>query len=110
MAVLGFAQSAEAGRAPQMMDPDNILFSTPTIANDLPTLDPLTEPPGAGVFALHEDEWTQSEFLPKAMLPEVRRMLSEFKAFEAQNRAGPGWRNIYVRELNRAPLMAGKGA
>jgi len=110
MTMLGFAQSAEAGSAPQMVDPSKILFSGPTIADDLPPLEPLTGPPIVGAFALHEDEWTQNEFLPKAILPEIRRMLSELKAFEAANRAGPGWRNIYIRKLERAPLMAGKTA
>jgi hypothetical protein len=110
MAAVGFAQSAEAGPATQLVDPDKILFSTPTIANDLPPLDPITGQRPNGVLALHEDEWTQNEFLPEAMLPEVQRMLKEFKTFEAENRVGSGWRNIYVRELNRAPLMAGNNA
>jgi hypothetical protein len=110
MAVLGFAQTAQAGAESQMVDPDEILFSMPTIANDLPPLDPLAGPPAAGAFALHEDEWTQNEFLPKEMLAEVRRMLGELKTFEVQNREGPGWRNIYVRDLKRAPLIAGKSA
>jgi len=110
MAVLGSAQRAQAGPESQMTDPDEILFSMPTIANDLPPLDPLAGPPATGAFALHEDEWTQIEFLPKVMLPEVRRMLSELKMFEAQNREGHGWRNIYVRELKRTPLMVGETA
>lgn len=110
MAMFGLAQSVEAGSAPQMMDPKEILFSMPTIASELPPLEPLNGPPDTGAFALHEDDWTQNEFLPKAMLPDVRRMLSELKTFEMQNREGPGWRNIYVREFKRMPLMAGKAA
>ena len=110
MTMLGFAQSAEAGSAPQMMDPSKILFLMSTIADDLPPLDPLTGPPGAGALELHEDEWTQNEFLPKAMLPEIQRMLSELKVFEAENRAGPGFRSIYIRKFERARLMAGKTA
>lgn len=110
MTVLGFAQSAEAESTSTMMDPNSILFSTSTIADDLPPLDPLAVPPAAGAFALHEDDWAQNEFLPKAMLPEIRRILSEIKIFETQNRDGSGWRDIYVRKLKRAPLIAGKTA
>lgn len=110
MMALGFARSVEAEPVTQMVDPNDILFSIPTIAKDLPLLDPLGEPPAAGAFVLHEDDWAQAEFLPKAMVPEIRRMLSELKAFDAQNRDGPGWRNMYVREFNRAPLIIGKTA
>ncbi|MGE0283932.1 MAG: hypothetical protein AB7F09_00405 [Parvibaculaceae bacterium] len=100
MAVLGLAQSAEA--EPRIMDPGEVLFSMPTIAKDLPPLERLSGPPAADAFAFHEDEWTQNEFLPKAMLPEVRRMLSEFKAFEAQNREGSGWRTyMFARSIAR---------
>lgn len=82
----------------------------PTIASDLPPLEPITEPPATDAFTLHEDEWAQIEFLPEAMLPEVRRMLIEFKTFEGQNHVGPGWRNLYIRELKRVPLMVGETA
>jgi hypothetical protein len=91
-----------------MMDPKDILFSVPTIAKDLPSLDPLREPPAADALVLHEDDWTQTEFLPKAMLPDIRRMLSDLKVFDAQNREGPGWRDLYLREFNRVPLIVGR--
>lgn len=104
MDAFGLVRYEETGTGMQLMDPKDILFSIPTIASDLPPLDPIAE------FTFHEDEWAQIEFLPKAMLPEVCRMLSEFKTFEAQNREDSGWRNLYVRELKRAPLMVGKTA
>lgn len=107
---LGLARTVETESATQMMDPNDILFSTPTIAKDLPLLDPLSEPPAADALTLHEDDWTQAEFLPKAMLPDIRRMLSELKTFDARNRDGPGWRNMYVREFNRVPLIIGETA
>ncbi len=110
MMALGFARTVGAEPATQVMDPNDILFSMPTIAKDLPPLDPLSEPPAADALTLHEDDWAQAEFLPKAMLPEIRRMLSELKTFEAQNRDGLGWRNMYVRKFSRAPLIFGETA
>jgi hypothetical protein len=108
MAALGLSQSPASAADVQMIDPSTILFSTPTIANDLPPLEPATRAPGD--LVLHEDEWTQNEFLPKAMLPELRRMLSEFKTFEAKHRTGSGWREIYVRKIKRESLIAGANA
>lgn len=110
LAAVGLAGAVKTESATQTMDPKEILFSIPTIAKDLPRLDPLSEPPAADVLVLHEDDWTQTEFLPKAMLPEIRRMLSELKTFEAQNREGSGWRNLYVREFSRESLMTGAAA
>lgn len=107
---LGFARNVEAEPAIQMIDPKEVLFSVPTIARDLPPLEPLSAPPAADAFMLHEDDWTQTEFLPLAMLPEIRRILSELKSFDAQNREGSGWRNLYVREFGREPLLIGAAA
>lgn len=61
------------------VDPNSILFSVPTLSNDLAPLDP--------VFAFHEDEWSQVEFFTNGQLAMVQRMLEEYKLFEAANRA-----------------------
>jgi hypothetical protein len=92
------------------MDPKAILFSVPTISNDLAPLEPVENELHQSDFAFHEDDWSQVEFFPKSQLATVQRKLTDFKSFEAANRAKYGWRNIYLREIDRAAVIVGSRA
>ncbi|MBK6907466.1 MAG: hypothetical protein IPH08_10415 [Rhodocyclaceae bacterium] len=109
LAFAGLAGAAPQESKVQTLDPKSILFSTPTISNDTASLEPGKDKPGASDFIFHEDEWSQLEFLGKNRLAEVQRMLKEFKNFEQANRVQHGWRNVYVRKIQRLPLIAGPG-
>lgn len=89
------------------IDPHSILFTVPTISNDLAALEPVGEADGDD---FHEDDWSQIEFFPKQQLATVQRMLGEYKPFEAANRTKHGWRNVYVRKIDRTPVIAGGDA
>lgn len=89
------------------IDPNSILFTVPTISADLAALEPAGEPHGD---AFHEDDWSQIEFFAKQQLATVRRMLEEYKPFEAANRVKHGWRNVYVRKIDRTPVIPGGDA
>ncbi len=91
----------------QFIDPKSILFTTPTISNDLAPMETLTEAPSGSVFSFHEDDWSQLEFFPKDQLSEVQRLLSEYKPFEVKNREKYGWRNTYVRKIERIIVVSG---
>jgi hypothetical protein len=92
------------------MDPNSILFSLPTISDDLPPLAPFEGDPCQTDVAFHEDEWSQVEFLPGGQLATVRRMLEAYKPFEVANRVKHGWRKTFVRKIDRAPVISGSEA
>ena len=115
LAKTGLAQPASAEENVQMVDPKSILFTLPTISNDFPPLEPIGSSPQNDDTQMHEDDWCQVEFFRKSYLPELERILKEYKVFEASNRdmitiqgeQCPVWRNTYVREVAREPLLSG---
>ncbi|WP_242109350.1 hypothetical protein [Luteimonas aquatica] len=102
--------AAPEGQTPQSLDPSTLLFSMPTISNDLAPVEPLQAPPQEADFVLHEDEWAQVEFFPGTKLADVQGMLVEYKAFEAEHRERHGWRNAYLRRIDRVPVLDGARA
>ncbi len=108
LALAGVTSSAQPAPAAQSLDPKTILFSVPTLSNDLAALEKMDRTPDSSDLVFHEDDWSQVEFLPKSQLPEIQKLLKEYKAFEAANRVpGGGWRNVYVRKIQRQPLVQG---
>lgn len=91
------------------VDPRTLYFSMSTIANDMAPLEPVTQIADADPL-IHEDEWRQIEFFPAGRLPEIRAILEELVRFEAANRHGDVFRNIFVRTLPDAPALAGGDA
>jgi len=91
-----------------MMDINKIVYSIPTISDDLPELEAARLLPGESPLSFHEDSWSQIEFLTAGYLPELQRMLKEYKSFEQANRLPDGkfgWRKIYIRKISRNPLI-----
>lgn len=84
---------------------DRILFSIPTLSDDIAALEPLQRQPAESDLIFHEDDWAQLEFLPRERLVDVQRMLMEFKAFERAHRVPSGWTEVYIRRLQRAPVL-----
>ncbi|MFZ6873986.1 hypothetical protein ACO0LF_18160 [Undibacterium sp. Di27W] len=87
------------------VDPNDILFSVPTLSNELATLLPVTVQPTAADFLLHEDEWEQMEFFAGERVDEVQATLQEYHLFEAEHRAEVGWRKAYLRQLARTTVL-----
>ena len=50
----------------QSVNPKTLLFSIPTLADDLPALGPIDKPPSRSDVVLGEDDWAQLEFFPRA--------------------------------------------
>ncbi len=96
--------------ADQSIDPQPILYSLPTISNDLPPLEaPVEEPSGADMF-IEEDMWSQIEFFAGNRLEDIRQALAEYSGFERVQRTDSGWRQIYLRKIERTPIVAGASA
>ena len=107
LALIGIGSSAQPQQKIQTLDPGSILFSTPTISNDTAALEPVARALGKLDLVFHEDEWSQVEFFPKAQLPDIKRILLEYKAFEQMNRTKNGWRKVFVRRVERASVVSG---
>lgn len=107
LALFGVTGATEPQQKVQSLDPSTILFTTPTLSNDVAALEPVTSLPNENRLVFHEDEWSQVEFLPKSQLKVVQRILKEFKPFEEANRAKIGWRKVYVRKFDRIPVLSG---
>lgn len=106
LGAFSLAQPATAEPQVQRIDPSTILFTTPTISDDAPPVEPLVGRVNPDDIVFHEDEWRQIEFFPRDRLEEVQAVISELKAFEAANRTASGWRNVYVRRLAEAPVLS----
>ncbi|MBI1210855.1 MAG: hypothetical protein GC190_05290 [Alphaproteobacteria bacterium] len=104
-----FGKRDDAGSPPSSrvtkIDPKKMLFSVPTIANDLAALDPIDKPPGRSDVVLGEDDWAQLEFYPRNAQPAIQDQLTKLKAFEAANRKSVGWKNVFVRKIERQPII-----
>ena len=84
---------------------NNILYSLPTISDDkiifeMPSMSTFKDAP-----QFHEDEWCQLEFFNKEKLDDIKKILKEYKNFEAKHRKKNGWSDIYLRKLNRDKLI-----
>jgi hypothetical protein len=110
LALAGVAGIAQAQPKVQMLNPKTILFTTPTISNDLAQLEPVHREPSSVDFVFHEDEWSQVEFFPRSQLGEVQRLLKDYKPFERAQRVQHGWREVYVRKVRRVPVLSGSDA
>jgi len=90
----------------QTVDPNTILYSTPSLPNELPPLVSVDVDGDAPIFPIHEDDWSKIEFFNKNQLSEVKALLTEYKEFEEQNRKEVGWQNVYVRYFVPKPLYS----
>jgi len=90
----------------QVVDPKKILFTVPTLSDDIAPLEPLGEKPSSKDFGFHEDEWCQIEFFPKSQLKTIQQILKEYKQFEQAHRAHQGWNAVYVRKVQRVPVLS----
>ena len=75
LTAFGLGRNEQPGPT-QMIDPNSIAFTTPTLSNDLAELEPVTAEPAGTALVFHEDEWTQIEFFPRSQLAEVQRLLT----------------------------------
>jgi hypothetical protein len=90
----------------QVIDPKKILFSVPTLSDDIASLEPLSEKPSTKDFGLHEDEWCQIEFFAKNQLKPIQQILKEYKQFEQAHRFHEGWNDVYIRKVQRVPVLS----
>lgn len=82
------------------VDPQEILFSIPTIEN---TMAPLCEGDIEGAFQMHEDDWRQRELVSGAFKAEIESELIAVRAVHAES-TNHLFRRLHVRERIPLPL------
>jgi hypothetical protein len=93
-------------RPVERVDPRTLLFSLPTICDQLPS-------DGIGIAAdgseveLREDDWRQIELVAAALVPVVETELAAVRAIHVDERVGPGFRKIHVRSSLPQPIAEG---
>ncbi len=102
---LGLAKTSRSDEQVQWIDPSKLIYSISTISNDLPPLEPLTDQPASTDFVVYEDNWSQIEFFPRTRLDEIKAMLRDYMAHEAEHRLELGWRQVYVRKIPRHAVL-----
>jgi hypothetical protein len=89
----------------QTINPNDILFTTPTLNNALPDFKEKTD---TCVF-FHEDEWRQIEFVSKNQKASIDKEIIKIKdIYDNQSHKGEnyvGYKNVAVRDLITEPLF-----
>lgn len=88
----------------QTMNPNDILFTTPTLNNALPDFKEKTD----SCAFFHEDEWRQIEFITKDQKVSIDKEIAKIKdIYDNHSHKGAGYtafKNVAVRDLITQPL------
>ncbi len=87
----------------------NILYTLPTICDEMPGIAQGTTKQGKNVFEMHEDDWRQIELVSHSYLEMINSQFSEivriFKDHGVRGDKFLGFRDIYVRKGIRTPIQ-----
>jgi len=83
--------------------PGDILFSLPTISDDVGQAWGNTSPNDA-VFAIHEDNWRQIEFVSAAFDAEIEQEFADIRQIWTSEKREVGFKNLHVRKRIPEPL------
>lgn len=86
------------------INPNDVLFSLPTLCDPGPAVDAAPAPSGART--LHEDDWRQVEFVARTNLAHIHQELARLSAFKQEHRRGGGFTQVYVRKEHPTPFAA----
>jgi hypothetical protein len=80
------------------LNPNEILFSLPTLCDSLPPLDStLGSSVSSESTVIDEDDWRQVEFVARNDRATVDRELGDLARFKVEKRVGVGWKDVFVR-------------
>jgi hypothetical protein len=83
----------------------DVLFSLPTICDEVPGIAPGTSKLGKRVLELHEDDWRQVELVACSHRQEIDACLAEIERVHAEARTPQGFfRRLHVRKEVAGPL------
>ena len=88
------------------MDPRKILFSLPTLSEEMPGIAEGTTKLGKQTLELHEDDWRQVELVAVTLQGPVEAELRAIERIYAEHRQGPGqgFNALHIRKEVPRPL------
>lgn len=89
-------------RKVQYVDPKTILFSLPTVADEIP--EETVEGELHDALLIVEDDWLQFELMPKEALPKAQSDLDAVRAVLKLEREGAGFKKLHVRVAVPSPF------
>ncbi|GAB2191584.1 hypothetical protein MAH1_31920 [Sessilibacter sp. MAH1] len=84
------------------MDPNELLYSLPTINNDIAGVENAESLENIAVF--HEDDWRQFEFVVRSYESTIDEELGHIKNIYENQRKGVGFKKLHLREKIVKPL------
>src|SRR6266516_4586675 len=87
------------------IDPSKLLFSLPTICDEIPLTGSTLAPAGQSTFRLHEDDWRQAELVAVTHRQVIEKNLADIRRV-LNSRVGIGFPTIVVRSEPRYPLLS----
>jgi len=88
----------------QFVAPEDILYSLPTICNEIGKL-VLASTEGKKLFEMHEDDWRQTELISKSLSKQIESELEGVNEIYREKHVPPGFfQAIYVRKQIKSPL------
>ncbi|PTL78310.1 hypothetical protein [Vitiosangium sp. GDMCC 1.1324] len=88
----------------ETMDTQKILYSLPTIAEELPAIEEGSTKLGKEVLELHEDDWRQVELVALTLESSIETDLRAIAQIHQKHREGPGFNALHIREAVPAPM------
>lgn len=90
---------------------DQILFTLPTLCNEIPALLAGSTKQGKRVLEIHEDDWRQTEFISTSYQETIDIEIAQIKQIYQQASIGsgpiPGFKSLHIREHLAQPLPEG---
>ena len=85
------------------VSPQDILFSLPTISDDVGAAMG-KDIPGPDIFSIHEDDWRQIEFVSAQFKAELAQELEDIRKIYKNEQQKFGFKNLHVRKRIPNPL------
>lgn len=86
------------------VNPKDILFSLPTISNELPDIEEGSTKLGKRVLELHEDDWRQIELVALTLEASIETDLRAVARIHQKHRKSAGFDALHVRKEVPSPL------
>ncbi len=87
-----------------MVDPSELLYSLPSISEELPPIAEGSTKLGRNVLELREDDWRQVEFVALALQPAITLVFASIERIYTEHRKGHGFDELHIRKEVPAPL------
>ncbi|MFY0568712.1 hypothetical protein ACN28E_33500 [Archangium lansingense] len=88
----------------EMVDPRELLYSLPTISNELPPIAEGSTKLGKFVLELREDDWRQVELVTLSLQPTIATVFAAIERIYTEHRKSSGFDELHIRKEMPAPL------